>query len=142
MACGYNKNGLYVCDSGTNISGVNNVAGLNQLMNQNKPANTFTRQGEMLPYVPNTTGSNTGSNTNTGLFASLGNFIKKEPGNFMQGTGSLLQGIGGLYGAYAGKQYADDMSNYLDRQMGLYESEIDRRNKTRESYGSAFSGGA
>ena len=52
MACGYNNQGLYVCDAGTNVSGINNVASMNQFMNQNQPVNTFNRQGQMLPYNP------------------------------------------------------------------------------------------
>ena len=60
-------------------------------------------------------------------------------GSNMLGIGSLMGGLGGLYGAYNAKNYYDDMSGMLDRQMGLYESEVDRRNKTRDSYSNAFS---
>jgi hypothetical protein len=80
-----------------------------------------------------TTATATGSN---GLWSQLtGNSL----GSNMLGIGSLMGGLGGLYGAYNAKNYYDDMSGMLDRQMGLYEQEVDRRNKTRDSYSNAFS---
>jgi len=77
-------------------------------------------------------GSNAGSNS---LFDWIGN----NPGTSLMGLGYATQGLGNLYGTLTMADYFKDASSALDKQQGLYENEIARRNQTRESYGSAFS---
>jgi len=72
-------------------------------------------------------------NTNNGLFGSL---TATEALPFVNsGIGAGL----GLYQLYNTNRYLDNVGDALNRQQGLYEDEIARRNQTRESYGSAFS---
>jgi hypothetical protein len=106
--------------------------------NYRQPTNPYlVGQNNMsLGVAPTTT-----TGTNTGLFNM---FSPSNPsfGSNIGGAGQLLGGIGGLYSAFTAKDYYDQTSDILDQQMGLYEQELDRRNKTRESYSTAFSQGA
>ena len=78
-----------------------------------------------------------------GLFSGSGFkdfFTGSNAGNNLQGLGGMLSGVSGIYSAMKSKDYYDDMSNIMNRQMGLYERELDRRNNTRQGYSTAFSG--
>ena len=122
MACGY-KNGKWECDS--DLSFMNDGSSFDT-----RPVGPYKSGVDAI--TPTTM-----NETSTGLFDM---FSPSNPnfGSNIGGAGQLLGGLGGLYQAYTGKQYYDQMGDYLDKQMGLYQQEIDRRNKTRESYAHAF----
>jgi len=80
----------------------------------------------------------TPASNSTGMFSPSNPNFGSNIGN----TGLLMNGLGGLYSAFSAKDYYDQTSDILDQQMGLYQQEIDRRNKTRDSYSTAFSQGA
>jgi len=61
MPCGYDRNGQFICDAGTDMSGVNDVASMNKFMANNKPVNTFDVNGNINPFVPNTNSNNVAS---------------------------------------------------------------------------------
>ena len=85
MACGFDNRGQYVCDAGTNISGVTDVASMNNFMANNKPSNAVTNMGSgaMMPFTPIGSGA---SNSGGGLF----DWVSSNPGTAMMGAGSLI----------------------------------------------------